>query len=259
MTSNIKPTAEYDLIDEKPVVAPNDYFLLHININSLHAHLDELKELLLAIKIMPALIFICETRICNKPSLLNVNIDGYLLMHKPSPTQARSVGIYVRNDIRVKRNDYFNLNLEGCEDLWIDVELNCAKSHYLYGVICRHPNSNVNNFLQELNTKLSLITQKNKKCIIMGDINMNVIEKSTQTVDYLLGWLEITFFLEKFCITAKNVSIGEKTHVLKFESSATTGILRASNPKSRIFAENAHFFKYLKTYFNAIIFVRITI
>ena len=38
-----------------------------------------------------------------------------------------------------------------------------------------------------------------------------------------------------------------------------TGILRASNPKSRIFAKNTHFFKYLKTYFNVIIFVRITI
>ena len=192
MTSNIKPTAEYDLIDEKPVVAPNDYSLLLININSLHAHLEELKELLLAIKIMPALIFICKTRIRHKP-LPNVNIDGYLFMHKPSPTQARSVGIYVRNDIRVKRNNYFDLNLEGCEDLWIDVELNCAKSHYLYGVIYRHPNSKVNNFLQELNTKLSLITQKNKKCIIMGDINMNVIEKSTQTVDYLL-MLQSSFF-----------------------------------------------------------------
>ena len=77
MTSNIKPTAENNLIDEKPVVAPNNYFLLQLNIiSSLHAHLDELKELLLAIKIMPALTFICKTRIHNKP-LLNVNIDGY--------------------------------------------------------------------------------------------------------------------------------------------------------------------------------------
>ena len=195
MTSNIKPTAEYDLIDEKPVVASNNYFLLHINISSLHAHLDELKELLLAIKIMPALILICETRIRNKP-LLNVNIDGYSLMHKPSPTQAGGVGIpvYVRNDIRVKRNDDFNLNLEGCEDLWIDVELNCSKNHYLFGVIYRHPNSKVNNFLQELNTKLSLITQKNKKCIIMGDININLLEKSGQTVDYLLKLQSSSFF-----------------------------------------------------------------
>ena len=149
MTSNIKPTAEYNLIDEKPVVAPNNYFLLHnINISSLHAHLDELKKLLLAIKIMPALIFICETRICNNP-LRNVYVDGYLFMRRPSPTQAGGVGIYVRNDIRVKRNNYFDLNLEGCEDLWIDVELNCSKNHYLFGVIYRHPNSKVNNFLQE--------------------------------------------------------------------------------------------------------------
>ena len=159
MTSNIKPTAEYDLINEKPVVASNNYVLLHINISSIHAHLDELKKLLLATKIMPALILICETR--NKP-LLNVNIDGYSLMRKPSPTQAGGFGIpvYVRNDIRLKRNDDFNLNLEGCEDLWIDVELNCSKNHYLLGVIYRHPNCEVNNFLQELNTKLSLITQK---------------------------------------------------------------------------------------------------
>ena len=130
--SNIKPTAEYNLINEKPVVAPNNYFLLHIKISSLHANLDELKELLLAIKIVPALIFICETRIRNNP-LFNVNIDGYSFMHKPSPTQAEGIRIYVRNDIRVKRNDYFDLNLEGCEDLWIDVELNCSKNQYLFG------------------------------------------------------------------------------------------------------------------------------
>ena len=167
MTSNIKPAAEYNLIDEKPVIAPNNYFLLHINISSLHAHLDELKELLLAIKIMPALIFIYETRIRNKP-LLNVNIDGYSFMHKPFPTQAVGVGIYVRNDIRVKRNDYFDLNLKDCEDLWIDVELNCSKNQYFFGVIYRHPNSKVNNVLQELNTKLSLITQKNKKMLYYG-------------------------------------------------------------------------------------------
>ena len=185
MTSNIKPTAEYDLIDEKPVVTPNNYVLLHINISSLHAHLDELEVLLLAIEIMPALIFICETHIRNKP-LLNVNIDGYLFVHKRSPTQAGGVGIYVRSDIRVKCNDYFDLNLKGCEDLWMDVELNCSKNNYLFGVIYRHPNSKVNNFLQELNTELSLITQKTKKCIIMGDIKVNLIEKSTPTVDYLL-------------------------------------------------------------------------
>ena len=93
-TSNIKPSADYGLIDEKPVIAPNNYFLLHINISSLHAHLAELKELLLALKIMPALIFIYEIRIRNKP-LLNVNIDGYLFTHKPSPTQAGGVGIYI--------------------------------------------------------------------------------------------------------------------------------------------------------------------
>ena len=166
---------------------------MHINISSLHAHLDELKELLLALKIRPALIFICETRIRNKP-LLNVNIDGYLFMHKSSPTQAGGVGIYARNDIRVKCNDYFDLNLEGCEDLWIDVELNRSKNHCLFEVIYRYPNSKVKNFLQELNTKSSLITQKNKKCIIMGDININLIEKSTQTVDYLLMLQSSSFY-----------------------------------------------------------------
>ena len=61
-------------------------------------------------------------------------------------------------------------------------------------LIYRHPNSKVNNFLQELNTKLSLITQKNKKCIIMGDININLIEKSRHTVDYLLMLQSSSFF-----------------------------------------------------------------
>ena len=115
----------------------------------------------------------------------NLNLEGCEdLWIDVELNQAGGVGIYVRNDIKVKRNDYFNLNLEGCEDLWIDVELNCSKNQYLFGVIYRHPNSKINDFLQELNTKLSLITQKNKKSVIMGDININLIEKNRQTVDY---------------------------------------------------------------------------
>jgi len=54
---------KYDLIKKKIQVTPNGQILLHLNLNSLQAHIDELIELIQAMDTHPTFILISETRL----------------------------------------------------------------------------------------------------------------------------------------------------------------------------------------------------
>ena len=68
----------------------------------------------------PSIIFLTETRIYSNPTI-NVNIPGYTILHKPTPTKASGVGAYVSNNLKFSENETLNLDIEGCEDLWLEV------------------------------------------------------------------------------------------------------------------------------------------
>jgi len=97
ITSNLKPTLEYDLIEKKIQLTPNDQILLHLNLNSLQVHIDEPIELIQAI-----IIFMSEARLRDE-QIIDINIPGYSFMHNPSPTQAGGVGIYVKSNLSTKQ------------------------------------------------------------------------------------------------------------------------------------------------------------
>ena len=65
-----------------------------------------------------------------------------------------------------------------CEDIWIqisDFNSTCNQIFYL-GVICRHSNSNIINFISALNDKL--IQLGKHKYYIVGDFNINIDDKN---------------------------------------------------------------------------------
>ena len=66
----------------------------------------------------------------------------------------------------------YNLNIQGCEDLWIELTIN--KDKRLIGVIYRHPNNSyVQKFLSMLNSNLQELTLNNKNCYVLGDLYLN--------------------------------------------------------------------------------------
>ena len=67
------------------------------------------------------ILFLSETRINVAPTI-NVNIPGYTFFHNPSPTKPGGVGAYISTAQNFEINDDFRVQVQGWEDLWIDIE-----------------------------------------------------------------------------------------------------------------------------------------
>ena len=74
------------------------FSMLHINIASLSAHIDELRNLLTALDHSFDMIGISKTRLYEQEPLVNIDIDGYKFRHTPTTTQCGGAGIYIKNE-----------------------------------------------------------------------------------------------------------------------------------------------------------------
>ena len=140
----------------------------------MQSHFDELNEFLLRFSSSPSVIFISETRINVEP-LINVNIPGYIVLHVPSNTRAGSVGPYFLENLAVHNKDNFGFNVEGCENLWFDVEFPGQKQKFTSAVIYYHPHNNTSKFIYALDEKLNILDkEKSNEVYILGDINLDL-------------------------------------------------------------------------------------
>ena len=95
----------------------------------------------------PNVIAVSETKL-NPNSVSNVNLSNYKFFRNDSPTNAGGVGLYINDAIKCcLRNDLF-LNLDNCEDLWLEIE--CKNSTFILAVIYRHPNQDLPSFHDQI-------------------------------------------------------------------------------------------------------------
>ena len=99
-------------------------------------------------------------------------------MHYPSPTNAGGVGVYISNVITFSENQTFRLEVQGCENLWLEIEFPGQKTKYTFAVIYRHPSSNYVPFLEALDEKLQQLNNK-------GDFNFNLNSSTVPVREYL--------------------------------------------------------------------------
>ena len=85
---------------------------------------------------MPEVIAVSETKL-NSFSTSNVNIPNYKLLRNDSNTCAGEVGLYIEDTIKLRVRDDLLLNLQHCEDLWIEIE--SKFSTFIFALIYRHP------------------------------------------------------------------------------------------------------------------------
>ena len=78
-----------------------------------------------------------------------------------------------------------SLDIEGCEDLWFEVELQRQRSKHIFAVVYRHSCNNKNIFFESMGKKLQTLNQKNTKVLLMGDINIDLPTNATLTSDYM--------------------------------------------------------------------------
>ena len=149
---------------------------LHCNIRSLAANYDSFVHMLSELHFSFPLIGLSETKfVKDKENLSNVNIAGYDFISEPSLSNAGGVAFYVKNNLNYIINSEYTTSSPDFEALWLEI-LGEGKRNLLCGVLYRHPNSNLEKFLDYINLTAEKIIQENKLCLMMGDFNIDLLK-----------------------------------------------------------------------------------
>ena len=74
---------------------------------------------------------------------------GYQFVQANSNTNSGGVGMFIKNNINFALVNTYDLNINACENIWIEVKLhNNQKS--VFGVIYRHPTYQISDFQENL-------------------------------------------------------------------------------------------------------------
>ena len=162
--------------------------MLHLNVASISLHLNDLKILLSILDHPFDIIALSETKILNNCEPLdNIFIEGYKYEHTPTKTEKGGVCIFYKDRFNFKRRDDLSKSIENiAESVFLEFQ-SPNKKNVLIGCIYRHPNSIsefVRNFFENLLVQIS--QEKNKKCAILGDLNINLldIENDEKSFDF---------------------------------------------------------------------------
>ena len=153
--------------------------LFHINIRSLNKldNFDNFYEFLTTLPFFPDIVCVSETRLKGDP-LINVSIPGYNFLHSDSVTNAGGVAIYVSSKFQFTIDHELNLNVNGCEDIWLNVCLgNNTEKKITIGAVYRHPNTstrNIEDFSQALSNVMNKITMRKDVFYLLGDLNIDI-------------------------------------------------------------------------------------
>jgi len=192
-----------------------DYNLcaLHINIHSLPAKLDDIKNILCSFKeknITVHFILLCETFLCDNSEQL-CNIEGYKLICKNRTNSKRGgVAIYIHNKYVCKLRNDLSVNVENeFESLFIEATHN--KTTVIVGEIYRVPNTSVKTSIERFHTILDRLKKANCDVIMGTDQNLDLLKYNNDS--------NIRHFLDGFISSGFIPTITKPTRIT--HSSAT--------------------------------------
>ena len=101
----------------------NKFSIIHLNIASLSAHIDELRSLLSLLDHPFDAICISETRFHEDTPLINYQIDDYDFFHEKTPTQCGGVAIYVKSTYNpVKISKFSGAHHQVSESVFVEIK-----------------------------------------------------------------------------------------------------------------------------------------
>ena len=154
------------------------FSLLHMNISSLSAHLDELDTMLTLLNQEFSIIGISETRIKKDFQLpTNINIEGYSIEQTPTEASCGGTLLYINNNLNYKlRDDLIMYNSKSLESIFIEV-IYQNKPNAIIGCIYKHPCMKIDEFTSFFLTPLlNTLSAENKNIFLMGDFNVNLLQ-----------------------------------------------------------------------------------
>ncbi len=160
----------------------SSFGLLHVNIASLDAHIDDLRSVLGRLKFCFDVIGISEHKIekDSAPSN-NITITGYdEFKFEPTETSFGGTGFYIKSDLDYVIRHDLRLNSPGnFEAMFVEIILTDRKN-LVVGCIYRHPSGMpIRDFTNsQLEPILEKISKERKECALMGDFNVDLLKSS---------------------------------------------------------------------------------
>ena len=192
---------------------PSSFSLMHVNVASLNAHIDDLKTVLSRLKTNFDVIGISEHKIShnNLPSN-NIDIPGYNeFIFEPTATTHGGTGFFIKNDLDFMVRSDLRLNSpSNFEAMFVEIILPDRKN-LIIGCIYRHGSSSlpIQKFSEDhLQPLLHKISQERKECALLGDFNIDLLKSSNAASDFndnLSSYFFTPFILQPTRLRAKTL------------------------------------------------------
>ena len=207
----LSPNDLAGVMNENEGLSNEGLSIFHANIRSLPKNISNLKHLFNGCAKLPDIIAITESKVNSNTNEKLLQIDGYKKPLKDnSKTSAGGVYVYVSNSISSKIREDLKMDIDNCENVWLEVNYKNTKSKtksegVIVGLIYRHPVYDFSDFKNEFSKQLLKISKQNY--IIAGDFNINLLEAPTSH--------NIADYVHSVASTGCNFHINKYTRISK--------------------------------------------
>ena len=113
------------------------------------------------------------------------NIPSYSKYTLNSKRSSGGLAVFFKNNLNVKLREDLNRQMQFIETLFVEIETD--NKNIICGIIYRRPNASKPQFINELESILSLLERENKYINLMGDFNINLLTKNDNSTDQLVN------------------------------------------------------------------------
>ena len=214
----------------------SSYF--HLNCQGLQSHWDNFHNLLCELHSTKfSFDFIGISEIFHVPNTDKLSLPGY----HPLKVKTRNVvngyrggvGLYVNQNINFhERTDLTVFIPHIIESFFIEIENEHSKNE-IVGVIYRPntaPKADIDIFMENVNTLMNLINSEQKPCVIMGDVNINLLKFSNhqKTNEYLENTFQSGFIptiTKPTRVTTSSATLIDHIYTNDLKNKFTNGII----------------------------------
>ena len=93
--------------------------------------------------------------------------------------------IYISENIDFNCVSSYFIIANGCENIWVHISTKTFKK-YVVRLIHRHPKFLVNEIIVKLSESLQKVNSESTKCVVTGDININLLNETFTSVSSYL-------------------------------------------------------------------------
>jgi len=160
----------------------NEFSILHLNIQSISKNFDNLTIFLNSITINFSIIGLSEIWLNSTLDSQFYNLTNYSFeCSLRENSRYGGVGMYIHNSLNYKIIN--GIKISGAECLCLSI--NYKNNNYFILLIYRRPNCNLSEFFTSLEQSLNTLNTDKNKCILMGDLNIDLNCFNNDTNNYL--------------------------------------------------------------------------